>query len=154
VRLLRAAAVVCCLSAPMLWAATNPIIGTWKMNVAKSKFSPGPAPKSVTSTFTQEGDWVVTKTDAVESGGQPVTRNNRYKIDGKDYPYEGPQGKGTISLKRINDHTTEAMLKFAGGHMLTTRSVISKDGKTRTMSSSGMNAKGEKVSTVTVWERQ
>jgi hypothetical protein len=130
------------------------MIGTWKMNVAKSKFSPGPAPKSVTSTITHDGDWVVTKTEGVDSAGQTITRRNRYMIDGKEYDYEGPQGRGMISLKRIDDHTTQAALKFTGGHMVTTRSVISKDGKTRTMTSNGTNAKGEKVSTVTVWERQ
>jgi len=135
-------------------AAADPIVGTWKMNVAKSKFSPGPAPKSVTSTFSEEGDWIASKSDAIDSTGQPITRTNRYKLDGKEYPFEGPQGQGMISLKKIDDHTTESVLKFAGGHTLTARAVISADGKTRTMTSSGTNAKGEKVNNVTVWERQ
>jgi hypothetical protein len=154
VTLLRTAAVLCCFSATMLMAAADPIIGTWKMNLAKSKFSPGPAPKSVTSTYQMEGDWYVIKADAIDAAGQPVSRNNRYKIDGKEYKYEGPQGPSMISLKRIDDHTTEAVQTFTGGNNLTTRSVISKDGKIRTMTSSGTNAKGEKVNSVTVWERQ
>ena len=134
--------------------AADPIIGTWRMNIAKSKFSPGPAPKSVISTLTQEAEWILTRTDAIESSGQPIRRTNRYKIDGKEYPYEGPQGKGTISVSRIDERTTEAVQKFAGGHSTTTRAVISADGKTRTMTTTGTNAEGETVNTVTVWERE
>jgi hypothetical protein len=115
---------------------------------------PGPAPKEVTSTYTQDGDWFVIKAAGIDAAGQPINRPNRYKVDGKEYPYDGPQGKGTISFKRIDDHTLESVQKFDGGHTVTTRSVVSKDGKTRTMTSSGMNAKGEKVNTTTVWDRQ
>jgi hypothetical protein len=86
--------------------------------------------------------------------GKPVNRTNRYKRDGKEYPFEGPQGKGTILVTSIDDHTTEAVMKYPGGHTTTIRSVISKDGKTRTMTSTGTNAKGEKVNSVQVLERQ
>jgi hypothetical protein len=153
-KLMRNAAVVCCLFATVLFAAADPIVGTWKMNVARSKFSPGPAPKSVTSTYTQEGDWIVNSANAIDAAGQPINRTNRFKIDGTEYPYEGPQGKGMISRKRIDDLTTEAVVKFSGGHAVNSRSVISQDGKTRTMTSRGTNAKGEKVNTTTIWERQ
>jgi hypothetical protein len=152
-RTLTTAAVLCCLSAIAL-AAPDPHIGTWKMNVSKSKFSPGPAPKAVTSVYTEEGGWIVIKTDATDSAGQAVNRTNRYRVDGKEYPYEGPQGKGTISLKRIDDQTTEGVVKFDGGHSVTTRAVISKDGRTRTTTARGTNAKGEKINNVTIWERQ
>jgi hypothetical protein len=135
-------------------SAADPVLGTWKMNVAKSKFSPGPAPKAITSTYTQDGDWIVIKTEGTESAGQAVNRENRYKMDGQEYPFETAQGKGTISINKIDDHTGEAVLKFPGGHTINSRSVISKDGKTRTMTSRGTNAKGEKVTSVVVWERQ
>jgi hypothetical protein len=153
-RLLINAAIVCCLSAAMILAAADPSLGTWKMNVAKSKFSPGPAPKNVTSVYGQEGDWIVIKTTGFDPTGQPIDRSNRYKRDGQAYPYDGPNGRGTITVKRIDDFTSEAVTKLDGGGTVTTRSVISKDGKTRTMTTRGANAKGEKVNNVVVWDRQ
>ena len=135
-------------------AATDPIIGTRKLNVAESKFSPGPAPQDVTTTYSQDGDWISIKTEGTDSSGQPFARTNRFKMDGQEYPFDGPHGKGMISVKKVNDHTANAVMKFDGGNSVTTHSVISKDGKTRTMTSKGKNLKGQKVNSVVVWERQ
>ena len=33
----------------------DPFVGTWTLNVAKSKYSPGPVPKSITSTYEAAG---------------------------------------------------------------------------------------------------
>src|SRR5918993_154651 len=96
-------------------AAADPLIGTWKMNVAKSKFSPQPAPRSVTSTISDEGDWIITKTDGTDALGQPINRTNRYKRDGNAYPYDGPNGRGTIAVKQIDDYNAEALTKLDGG---------------------------------------
>jgi hypothetical protein len=135
-------------------AAADPIIGTWKMNVAKSKISPGPAPKSVTSTYTMDGDWVVLKTTGVDSDGKPIARNNRVKWDGKQYPYDGPNGRGQIAVTKIDDHTTQSVTTLDGGGKITTRTVISQDGKTRTQTSTGVNSKGQKVNSVAVFDRE
>lgn len=147
-----AATVLC--AANMQFSSADPVIGTWKMNIAKSRFSPGPAPKNATTVYSQEGDWLVIKSTGTDSAGQPINRTNRYKRDGKAYPFDGPNGRGTITVKRIDDYNSEAVTKLEGGGTITTRSVISKDGKTRTMTSTGTNAKGEKVNSVIVWERQ
>jgi hypothetical protein len=152
-KLLISTAVLFCVFAAMV-AAADHSLGTWKMNVAKSKFSPGPAPKSGTSVYSQEGDWIVIKSTGVDSAGQSINRSNRYKRDGQAYPFDGPNGRGTITVKRIDDYTSEAVTKLDGGGSVSTRSVISPDGKTRTMTSRGTNAKGEKISNVVVWERQ
>jgi hypothetical protein len=134
--------------------AADPTLGTWKLNIAKSKFSPGPAPKSVTTTYSQDGEWIVIKTDGVSADGATITRSNRYKRDGAEYPFDGPSGMGKISIKKIDDYHAEAVTKLDGGGTVKTRSVISKDGKTRTLTSTGVNAKGQKVNTVAVYDRQ
>jgi hypothetical protein len=134
--------------------AADPTLGTWKMNIAKSKFSPGPAPKSVTTVYSQDGDWIVLKSTGVDGTGQPIARENRYKRDGKEYPFNGPNGRGKITVRKIDDYTAEAITKLDGGGTVTTRSVISKDGKIRTQTSNGVNAKGEKVNSVIVFDRQ
>jgi hypothetical protein len=135
-------------------AASNPMIGTWKMNVAKSKFSPGPPPKSVTVTSSEDGDWVVNKAEGVDSDGKPINTVNRVKTDGNEYPAEGPSGKGKVTIKQTDPYHWTQVMKLDGGNTITTKGVISKDGKTRTNTVTGTNAKGEKVNTTTVWERQ
>ena len=137
-----------------LLAAADPIIGTWKMNVVKSKIKPGPAPKSVTATYSEDGDWIAIKTEGIDAAGKPIGRTNRVKRDGNEYPFDGPNGQGKISIKKIDDYHSEAIVKLDGGGTVTTRTVISKDGKTRTQTSKGTNAKGEKVDSVAVFERQ
>jgi hypothetical protein len=81
-------------------------------------------------------------------------RTNRTKRDGKEYPYDGPKGKGTISFKWIDERTTESVMKYPGGHTLVTRTVIAKDGKTRTSTARGTGPNGEKVNDITVWDRE
>ena len=135
-------------------AGADPILGTWKMNIAKSKFSPGPAPKDVTSTYSQEGDWIVMKTEGTDSEGKPISRTNRVKLDGNEYPFDGPNGPGKITIRQIDDYHSESVMKLDGGGTITSRSEISKDGKTRTQTSTGTNSKGQKVNSVVVFERQ
>src|SRR4051794_30609988 len=77
---------------PGLVLAADPLVGTWKLNVAKSTFSPGPGPKGTTVTYEADGEWVVTKAQRVDPTGKATTGGNRYKYDGKEYPYEGPYG--------------------------------------------------------------
>jgi len=155
-RLLSNAAVVGCLCAATLMSAANPIIGTWKLNSAKTKTSPGPPPKAVSAVYSQEGDWIIGKYTGVDAAGQPFSSTHRYKQDGKEYPSQwGAQGRrGTLSVKKIDDHTAEVVLKFEDGGTATRQRVISKDGKTMTFTDSGTNAKGETINSVMVWERQ
>jgi len=137
-----------------LFAATDPILGTWKTNNTKSKFNPGPGAKSVTTTYTQDGEWIVGKTVGISGDGSPFERTNRYKLDGQPYPYDGPSGPGKISLKKIDDFTTESEVQLDAGGTTTSRSVFSKDLKTRTQTVTGVNSKGQKLNHVIVSERR
>jgi hypothetical protein len=127
--------------------------GTWKLNTAKSKYSPGPAPKSVTTVISMDGDWVVAKTEGVGSEGKSMSYTNRYKLDGKEYAYKTAVFDGTISLKRIDDRHEEATLKSAKGNVAG-KGVISKDGKTRTLTTTGTNSEGKPVHNVAVYDKQ
>lgn len=82
-----------------------------------------------------------------------VTRNNRYKFDGKEYPYESPYWKGTISAKKTGEGKGTNTIKLDGGGTITQHAVISADGKTRTLTATGKNAKGERVNSTIVYER-
>jgi hypothetical protein len=127
--------------------------GTWKLNLAKSKYSPGPAPKSLTVTITREGAWVVAKSESIGADSKAATYTNRYTLDGKPHPYKTSLVDGTISVKRIDDFNSEATIK-SGKSSVTAKGTISKDGKTRTLSSTGTNAEGKAVNNVAVYDKQ
>ena len=140
----------------MQLAAADLYLGTWKLDTAKSKYDPGPGPKSLTSVLSVDGDWIVTKTEGVAADGKSTTTSNRYKRDGKDYPWNTAteSGKSTISIKMMDDHHTVATVKRDGKAISTSKNTISKDGKTRTMATTGTNAEGKKFSNVAVFTRQ
>src|SRR6185503_6656563 len=119
----------------------------------KSKYSPGPGPKSGTATYSMDGDWVVAKAEGVNAEGKATSSSNRFKLDGKEYPYKTPLVDGTISVKRIDDFHSEATIK-GGKASITSKAVISKDGKTRAQTQTGTNADGKPVHNVVVSEKQ
>jgi hypothetical protein len=76
------------------------------------------------------------------------------KTDGKDYPLTGVPNADTISVKRIGANTIETTWKKDGKTVMTTRGVVSSDGKTRTVTFNGTNAQGQKVHNVVVYEKE
>jgi hypothetical protein len=136
-----------------VWAA-DPAVGTWKLNVAKSKYSPGPPPKSATVTYEETADGIRRTGESISAEGTKTSFEYSAKYDGKDYPVTGSDVFNAISLKRVNDHTAEATLKKDGKPVSTARRVISKDGKTLTITISGTNAQGEKTRNVAVYDKQ
>ena len=134
-------------------AADNQV-GTWKLDVAKSKYSPGSAPKEGTLKIEAEADGLKFTIDGIDAEGKAVHMEFSPKYDGKDYPTTGMPGADSISLKKINDNTIETVTKKAGETVMTTKSVVSKNGKTRTTTQKGKNAKGQDVNNVVVYNRQ
>src|SRR5688572_10190590 len=128
--------------------------GTWKLNVAKSKYSPGPAPKEGTLTVDSEPDGLKITIHVTDAEGKAVHMEFAPKYDGKDVPVTGMPGVDTISMKKIDDYTVETVSKKGGKPLTTTKSVVSKDGKTRTSTQKGTNAKGEKVNNTIVYDKQ
>src|SRR5258708_11917423 len=94
--------------------AADPTVGTWKLNTAKSKYSPGPAPKSATITYEETADRIKRMGESVDADGNKTSFEYTAKYDGKDYPVTGSETFDMIALKRINDRTTEATLKKSG----------------------------------------
>jgi hypothetical protein len=134
--------------------ASDPRIGTWKLNVDKSKFSPGPPPKSFTQKVEASGQGEKVTTEGVNAeGGRTPVHQYTANYDGKDYPLTGSPIADTVSLKRIDTRTTERTEKKGGKVVMTLTRVVSEDGKSMTVTVKGTN-RGQKVSNVTVWEKQ
>lgn len=144
-----------CLALGVTVLAQDSNIGTWKLNVAKSKFNPGPAIKSQTLKIEPWGaDGVTFTSDGMDADGKPVTFEFQAKYDGKDMPVKGTPEFDTLAYKRIDANTIEATAKLKGKVIGTSRAVVSADGKTRTLTQTGTNAKGEKINNTLVYEKQ
>ncbi|HKC12451.1 MAG TPA: hypothetical protein VKI41_10500 [Vicinamibacteria bacterium] len=145
------------LSVPALSRATfaeDSNVGTWKLNLAKSKYSPGPAPKSQTLRLEAAEDGVKYTADGVGPDGKPTHQEFTAKYDGKDYPFAGNPDADTISYKRIDAHTVEAVTKKSGKTTIMAKVVVSQDGKTRTLNMTGKDAKGQDVNNTVVYDKQ
>ncbi len=136
----------------MCLAADNPQMGTWKLNEAKSKLAPGP--KNTTVIYEAAGDQVKVTVEGVDAEGKPTHNEWTGKFDSKDYPVTGDPTSDTRSYKQIDDHTLELTVKKDGKVTVTGKVVVSADGKSRTVSTSGTDAKGGKVKNTSVYDKQ
>ena len=135
-------------------AQGDPHVGTWVLNVNKSTYSPGPPPRAQTSVYTAGGQSFKIVTKGMAALGQPTSTEFTAAFDGKDYPARGNPDWDAVLSKRIDSHTIEYARKKGGKVVQTSISVVSKDGKTRTITTTGVNARGDKVKTVAVYERK
>jgi hypothetical protein len=135
------------------WGADSNV-GTWKLNAAKSKYTPGPAPKSATISYEETADGIKRTGESVDAEGKTTSFEYTAKYDGKDYPVTGSDLYDTITLERIDAQTIEAALKKSGKVVSNARRVVSKDGKVMTLTITGTNPKGEKMLNVAVYEKQ
>src|SRR5260370_16505956 len=85
--------------------------GTWKMNPAKSKYSPGPTPKSITVKIDSEGDSIKLSSEGIDAAGNPTHVEYTAKYDGKDYPITGVPNADTVALERLDASTTRSTKK-------------------------------------------
>ena len=134
-------------------SAQNPSLGTWKLNEAKSKIPAG-SPKNSTVTYEAAGDSIKGTIDGVDGQGKPTHTEWKGKFDGKDYPVTGDLTSDTRAIKQIDDHHYQLTVKKAGKVTLTGKAVIAADGKSRTVTVSGMDSMGMKTEAVSVYDKQ
>ena len=136
--------------------SVEPSVGTWKVNLAKSTYSPGPKP-TVAATVNVEpsGSGIKTTIDGVNPQGKPTHTEVVGMFDGQDNPVKGAQApNSTVAYTRVNGRTYDAVGKVNGKPTVTTRVAISADGKTLTATQTGTNAQGQTVSNVIVADKQ
>ena len=134
--------------------ATDAALGTWKLNVAKSRYEPGPAPKEQTLLYEAAGRAVRITSQTVDPQGTNVIIQYSATYDGRDYPVSGGVDFDTTSLKLIDPFTVEGTRKLAGRVVQTFTRVVSNDRKTLTITTTGTNARGQRVDNVVIYERQ
>lgn len=144
---------VLCLVGLGLSFAQNPYMGTWKLNDAKSKIPAG-APKNNTVVYEAAGDNTKVTVDGVDGEGKPTHNEWTGKFDGKDYPLTGDPASNARSYKKMDDRTMDFANKKDGKVTVTGRLTVSADGKTRTVTVTGTDANGKKVTYTSVYDKQ
>jgi hypothetical protein len=134
--------------------AADPVIGTWELNVAKSKYSAGRAVKSETRTYAPAGKDIKVTSKGVDDAGKPTSQSWTLSYDGKDRPQTGSPDADTLSVKRIDAHHAEFTQKRAGKAVITGTRTISPDGKVMTITSKGTNRAGQTIDNVEVYEKR
>jgi hypothetical protein len=127
--------------------ATDPFVGTWRLDVAKSTFKPGPPPKSVTVTIAAAGKGIKVVVDSVSADG-PLKWEYTSARDGKDVPVTGNPGYDAANVTQATPQDTTIVYKMGGKPVVTAKAALSKDGKMMTVNYTGTDAKGQAIASV------
>jgi hypothetical protein len=150
-RLLGAWVVV--LAAATAATAADSWMGTWKLDPAASKFSPGPAPKDQVIKFSETEEGTLVRGDTIAADGKASQMMYVSKFDGADVPWKGNPNADTASVKRIDANHYESVWKKGGKTTLRSKVSVSADGKTLTIVQTGTDAQGKAVSNTAVYHR-
>jgi hypothetical protein len=134
--------------------APDPAIGVWKLDVDKSNFALGPAPKNSVMKIQAWEDGLKVSVDTIDVHDSKLHAETAYKYNGQDYPLTGSLLTDSISARRINERKSETVWKKQGKVTLTAKTLISSDGETLTVMRTGMDGHGRIVDEVLVYERQ
>jgi hypothetical protein len=136
-------AVALSLAAASACLAASPQMGTWKLNEAKSKLVPGMG-KSMTVVYSEKKDKIKVEVDGVDKDGKKVHSVWVGMFDGKAYPTKGNGAWNSAAYKVVNDRENEITTMKDGKVMWTGKITVSADGKSRTVTTNGMDANGKK----------
>jgi hypothetical protein len=133
--------------------AADAVVGTWKLNVAMSKFS-GTAPKSATRVYAETADGTTLEQKTVGADGKEMSMHVTIKYDGKDHAVTGNPDADAIAGKAIDANTTHFTMKKGGKEVGTVHRVVSADGKTLTANNKGKHADGKAYDDTLVFDKQ
>jgi hypothetical protein len=145
--------ILCALASFAYAAADSPHLGTWKLNEAKSKLAPA-AGKNNTVVYAAAGDQVKVTVDGTDEAGKATHNTWKGKFDGKDYAVKGDATSDTRAYSMVNDRALAMTVKKGGKVTTTGRVEVAKDGKTRTVTINGKDAKGKKFKSKAVYDKQ
>lgn len=132
----------------------EPVIGIWKLDVAKSTFQPGPAPASQVRTYEAGPDGIKVTIVTVDADGRTTTIAHPANFDGKDYPLTGTGGPYAISMTKLNDYQSESTLTHASKTIGKATRTVAQDGQTMTVTYTGIDRMGQQVDNVAVYNRE
>jgi hypothetical protein len=153
---LLALVVVTAVAAGTLMAQTTLFVGTWKLNLAKSKYEGTQAPKSLTRTVTAEGTGLKYSFEGEAADGSKISYSFSSKLDGSDSPISGvgtPGGADAVALTKTSNHKMTGVLKKSGAKIGTVWTALGPDNKTVTVNTKA-KIDGKEVKTQTLYDKQ
>src|SRR5262245_14448376 len=136
------------------FAQSDPLTGSWKLNLEKSKFSPGPLPKSLTLNYQGEGQNRKNVVEGIDAEGKPMGGVFMHIYDGKPYPTTGSSIYDSSAYTRVDASTVNFTRTKAGNVVQSGTQVVSKDGKELTITTRGTGANGQQINNVAVFDKQ
>jgi hypothetical protein len=133
--------------------AADQFTGTWILNVAKSKYSPGKPPRSQTTKLETLKDGLREIVDRVNADGTTTHWDVTAKFGGKDTPISGDPDRDTVAIRKIDDYTLEVVNKKAGKVTTSMKLVVAKDGKSRTNTVTGKTATGADINNILFFDK-
>jgi hypothetical protein len=128
------------------------LLGTWRLDLSKSKYSPGPPPKSETRLYARDAQGVRGQIDRLYADGRREIIDYRADAD-HDSPVSGTRAYDAVRFKRIDARTTEAVLSHAGRVWGLARRVLSENGETLTIMFRRLEP-GDMVNNVAVYYKE
>src|ERR1700757_5226216 len=144
---------LCFVAGAACFAADDPQMGTWKLNEAKSKLTPG-AGKNTTVAYEAAGDQVKVTIDGTDAVGKPTHNEWTGKFDGKDYAVTGDPKSDMRSYKQVDSHTVHFAVKKDGKTTITGHITVAADGKSRIVTANGIDAHGHKAHEKAAYDKQ
>lgn len=137
-------------------AQTDPFLGTWKLNLKKSQFHPGPPPKSGTRIVTTGPNGMHVSVKRVNDDGGTQEFEYTTNLDGKSYPItgSGPEGADSIAVNLTAPKTMQVTLRSAGKVVGTATISVSGDGKSLTIRSKVTRADGAQANDIAIYDKQ
>jgi hypothetical protein len=142
-----------CLCAVAASFASDPNVGTWKLNEGKSKIPAG-ASKNTSVVYTEEGDSLKCVVEGVDGSGQALHNEWTGKFDGKDYPLTGDPTADSRAVQMTGPNHYKLTNKKDGKMTPSGTIVLSADGKTRTVTVNATDPKGKKVKSSFVYDKE
>ena len=130
------------------------VLGTWLLDLTKSKFMPGPPPTSQTRTYEAHDNGYRATIRTTYATRKPTFIEYTANYDSLEYPVAGSPDYDSIRLKKLDDSTSEATLGHGGNVYATTRRVMSRDGQTMTITVRADEQQGARINNVMVFTKQ
>ena len=135
-------------------AAENPLMGTWKLNDSKSKYAPASAKNTRVAYTAAKGDMIKCTADGVDKDGKPIHWTWTGKLDGKPYPITGSPAFDMLAYHPVNERTNDTTATKNGKVVMTAVIAVAKDGKSRTVTLTGTDANGKKITDRTYYDKE
>jgi hypothetical protein len=134
--------------------ASDAVVGTWKLNPAKTKYTTGAPPKDITLVIVQDGDNLVVTATGANADGSPIAVKYSVPVKGGAGTVEQGSGFDGVTSKRVNVTPRDNSFTKNGKEIRTRHVVVSKDGKTLTSAVKGVDAAGNPMAGDDVYDKQ